>query len=234
MSSELSGRIALVTGASRGIGAAVAKAVAGAGAHVVLLARTSGGLEEVDDEIRSNGGQATLIPLDLRKLEEVDKLGPSIVERFGRLDILIGNAAILGPLTPAHQVDPKDWKKVMAVNFMANVRLMRTLDPLLRASDAGRAVFPVASVSEPMAYWGPYMASKAALSSFARTYAAETQKTNLKINLIKPGIVETDMLAEAFPGGFDGDTKKPEDVAPAFVDLVSPACQKHGEVVMAS
>lgn len=230
--SDLSGRTALITGASRGIGAAVARELAAAGAHIIALARTKGALEALDDEITAAGCQATLMPLDLRKADEIDKLGPAILERFGGLDILIGNAGILGPLTPAHQVAPKDWDRVMAVNFTANVRLVRTLDPLLRASDAGRAVFTSTTLATGgLAYWGPYAASKAALELFVRTYAAETEKTALRINLIRPGVVETDMLAEAFPGGFQGAVQKPEDVSPAYLKLVLPACAQHGAVV---
>lgn len=229
---DLSGRIALVTGASRGIGAAVAKALAGAGAHVILLARTQGALEEVDDAIRSAGGKATLIPMNLAKLEEVDKLGPSIFERFGRLDIFVGNAAILGPLSPAHQVSPKDWETIFTINVMANIRLVRTLDPLLRASDAGRVIFTTSGLGEKaQAYWGPYCATKAALNLFAQSYAEETRQTNLRINLVSPGPVDTAMLNKAFPGGFPGAAKKPEDVVPAYLELAAPACAKHGEIV---
>jgi NAD(P)-dependent dehydrogenase (short-subunit alcohol dehydrogenase family) len=228
----LKGRVALVTGASRGIGAAIARELAGAGAHVILLARTQGGLEEVDDEIRAAGGSATLVPMDLNKLEDIDKLGPSILERFGRLDILVCNAAILGPLTPAHQVEPKDWDKVMRVNFMANARLVRALDPLLRASEAGRVLFMTTGLaSKALAYWSPYAASKAALDIFARTYAAETGKTNLRVNLFSPGVVDTDMLGKAFPGGYSGATQTPAAVAKKVLALLGPDCGMHGEIV---
>lgn len=232
MNHDFSGRVALVTGASRGIGAAVAKGLAGAGAHVILLARTVGGLEETDDAIRAAGGTATLIPMDLAKLDEVDKLGPSIAERFGRLDILVGNAAVAGALTPVHQIKPKDWERPMTINVMANVRLVASCDPLLRASDAGRAVFTTTGLAESAtAYWGPYAASKAALNMFARTYAAETKKTGLRVNLISPGVVDTAMLRAAYPGGYPGGAKQPEDVVGMFLDLCSPACKKHGEIV---
>src|SRR5688572_23821839 len=229
---SLSGRIALVTGASRGIGAAISKALAAQGAHVILLARTQGALEEVDDEIRAAGGKATLIPMDVAKLDEIDKLGPSIAERFGRLDIFIGNAAILGPLSPVNHIKPRDWEKSFTVNVMANVRLVQTLDPLLRASDAGRVVFTTSGLGEKaMAYWGPYCATKAALNLFGQSYAAETVKTHLRVNLLSPGPVETQMLNEAFPGGYQGKTKNPEDVVPAYLKLVSPDCKQHGEIV---
>jgi NAD(P)-dependent dehydrogenase (short-subunit alcohol dehydrogenase family) len=232
MKHDFTGKIALITGASRGIGAAVAKGLAGAGAHVILMARTVGGLEAVDDEIRATGGSATLLPMDVTSLEHTEKLGPAVYEKFGKLDIFIGNAAILGPLTPTHQVKPKDWGSAMLANFMANTRLVRTLDPLLRASDAGRIVFTTSALGEkPLAYWGPYCASKAALNMFAKVYAAETEKTNLRINLISPGVVDTAMVREAFPGGYQGELKKPEDVVPAYLDLCSPKCKKHGEII---
>ncbi|MGB4107892.1 MAG: SDR family NAD(P)-dependent oxidoreductase [Alphaproteobacteria bacterium] len=232
MASSLSGRVALITGASRGIGAAVAKTFAREGAHVILLARTQGALEELDDEIRGLGGKATLIPMDLAKLDEVDKLGPSIYERFGRLDIFIGNAAVLGILGPVNHIIPKEWEKAFTINVMANVRLVRSLDPVLRASDAGRVVFTTSGLGErAMAYWGPYCATKAALNLFAQTYAGETMKTNMRVNLVSPGPVDTAMLREAFPGGFQGETKTPDDVAPAYLKLALPACKKHGEIV---
>jgi NAD(P)-dependent dehydrogenase (short-subunit alcohol dehydrogenase family) len=229
---QLSGQVALVTGASRGIGAAVAKGLAENGAHVILLARTQGALEEVDDAIRAKGGKATLIPLDLAKLDDVDKLGPSIHEKFGRLDIFIGNAAVLGPLSPVHHVLPKEWDKAFTVNVMANVRMVRSLDPLLRAAEAGRVVFTTSGLGEKaMAYWGPYCATKAALNLFAQSYAEETRKTNMRVNLLSPGPVDTVMLKEAFPGGYPGKTKSPDDVVPAYLKLVSPQCKKHGEII---
>ncbi len=228
----LSGRVALITGASRGIGAAVAKTFAKEGAHVILLARTQGALEEVDDEVQKLGGKATLIPMDLAKLDEVDKLGSSIYERFGRLDIFIGNAAVLGTLGPVNHIIPKEWEKAFTVNVMANVRLVRSLDPVLRAGDAGRVVFTTSGMGEQaMAYWGPYCATKAALNLFAQTYAGETVKTNMRVNLVSPGPVDTAMLREAFPGGFQGDVKTPDDVAPTYLRLALPACKKHGEIV---
>ena len=229
---DLNDKIALITGASRGIGRAVAIEAAKAGAHVILLARTQGGLEEVDDEIRAAGGKATLIPMDLRRLEKVDQLGPSILERFGKLDILVGNAGMLGPLTPAHQIDPKDWEKVMNVNFHANVRLVRTLDPLLRASEAGRVVFTGSSTyNRPRAYWSLYRASKSALNMFAMTYAAETEKTNMRVNIIHPYAVQTKMLDDAYPGGFSENPLSPEDIVPTFMELINSSCEKHGEPV---
>jgi NAD(P)-dependent dehydrogenase (short-subunit alcohol dehydrogenase family) len=229
---KLSGRIALVTGASRGIGAEVAKTLAANGAHVILLARTQGALEEVDDQIRAAGGKATLIPMNLAKLDDVDKLGPSIYEKFGQLDILIGNAAMLGPLSPVHHISPKDWDKAFTVNVMANIRLVRTLDPMLRASEAGRVVFTTSGLGEKaMAYWGPYCATKAALNLFVQCYAAETANTNMRVNLLSPGPVDTKMLKEAFPGGFQGHTKKPADVAADYLKLCASECTKHGAII---
>jgi NAD(P)-dependent dehydrogenase (short-subunit alcohol dehydrogenase family) len=223
----LSGRIALVTGASRGIGAAAAKAYAAAGAHVVLLARTVSGLEAVDDDIKAAGGKATLIPFDLRKLDELEALGPMLADRFGKLDILAANAGLLGTLTPIAHSKMKEWQDAMTVNVMANVQLIRTLDPLLRASDAGRAIFTVSGLGiNATAYWGAYSVSKAALIMLARTYAAETEKTNVRVNMISPGPVDTDMLSHAFPGGYQGrDLRKPEDIAPLFLELASPVCK---------
>lgn len=233
MTVDLSGKTALVTGASRGIGAEVAKGLAAAGAHVILLARTQSGLEETDDAIQQAGGSATLVPMNLRKLTEIDKLGPSILERFGGLDILIGHAGILGKLTPAHQIDPKDWEKVMVTNFAANARLVRTLDPLLRAADNGRVVFTTAGdyTASGMAYWAAYMASKAALNCFAKTYALETKRTDMKVNLLYPGPVDTAMLREAFPGELKMKTKKPEELVQHYLELVSNDCESHGELI---
>ncbi len=228
----LKGKTALVTGASRGIGAAVALGLAKEGAHLILLARTVGALEVMDDAVQAAGGTATLMPMDLAQHDEIDKLGPAIAERFGGLDILIGNAAMLGPLSPAHQVAPKDWDKVMKLNLMSNIRLTRALDPLLRAGEAGRVVYTTSGLGEmPLAYWGPYCASKAALNMFGKCYAAETEKTNMRVNLVAPGIVDTAMLREAFPGGFQGATKKPEDVVKAYIELVSPGCTQHGQII---
>ena len=226
MTSDFSNKLAMVTGASRGIGRAVAKALADRGAHVIILARTQGALEELDDEIRASGkGKATLIPMDLRKLEDVDKLGPSIRERFEKLDILFANAGMLGPLTPAHQIEPKDWDKVFTTNFMANVRLVRTLDPLLRNSDAARIVFNTAGeyAENGMAYWGPYMASKAALNSFAHTYALETRRTNMKVNMLYPGATDTKLMNEAFSGKTKMKMKSPEDIVPHVLSLMASA-----------
>ncbi len=229
---NLKGRVALITGASRGIGAAVAKAYAKAGAHVVLLARTVSGLEAVDDEIRSFGGQATLIPFDITKLDELEALGPIIDNRFGKLDVLVANAGMLGTLTPLAHGKMKEFQTVMTTNVTANLQLIRTCDPLLKASDAGRAIFVISGKGmKPEAYWGQYGISKAAVIALAQTYAAETVTTNIKVNMVRPGAVDTAMLSQAYPGGYTGVMRQVDDVVPVFLDLASPNCKKHGEIV---
>ncbi|HEY8191920.1 MAG TPA: SDR family NAD(P)-dependent oxidoreductase [Alphaproteobacteria bacterium] len=234
MKVDLSGKTALITGASRGIGAAVAKAYAAAGAHVILIARTVGGLEEVDDAVRAAGGRATLMPLDISKLDDLDKLGPTIAANFGKLDIFVGNAGVLGTLGPLGHTDAKVWNRVMDVNLHANFRLIRTLEPLLRASPAGRVICTSSGLAQlPLAYWAAYCASKAAVEMMVKVYAAETEKTNIRANLVDPGLVETAMLREAFPGGYPGVTRKPEDTVGAYLELAAPGCRKNGEVVKA-
>ncbi len=230
---DLTNRIALVTGASQGIGAAVAKAYAKAGAHVILVARNQKKLEKIDDEITQMGGQATLLPLDLMDFDEVDKLGPSIYERFGKLDIFVGNAGLLGTLSPLTQISNSEYQRVLDVNLSANFRLIKTLDPLLQASNAGRAMFVTtgAGVVKGRAYWGTYSISKAALESMVRVYADENRQTNLKINMIDPGAVRTDMRASAKPGEDPMSLPHPDDIVDVFLDLASPSCTKHGEVV---
>lgn len=228
---NLSGRMALVTGASRGIGAAVAKAYAKAGAHVILTARTTGALEEVDDAIRAAGGTATIMPLNLLDLDKVDVMGPAIAEKFGRLDIFVGNAAMLGSLTPLGHVDAKEWQRVMDLNVNANFRLLRTLDPLLRASDAGRVIMVSSSLAQDArAYWGAYATSKAALEALTKVYAAEVVTTPMKVNLLDPGATRTAMRAKAYPGEDPAKPKDPEDTVPLFLELASPECAAHGAV----
>lgn len=234
MSGRLEGRIALITGASRGIGAAVAKRYAAEGAHVVLVARTPGGLEEIDDEIQALGGSATLVPFDLVEFDKIDELGGRLYERFGKLDILVGNAAILGDITPLHHMKPQLWDKVMAVNVTANWRLIRSMDPLLRKSDAGRAIFVTSGVTRAaFAYWGPYSITKAALEMMAYTYAAETQKTDIKVNVIDPGVVRTEMRAQAFPGEDPLSLPEPSTITDSFVDLASPKESRSGRRISA-
>ena len=231
---RLAGRIALVTGASRGIGAAVAKRYAAEGAHVVLVARTVGGLEEVDDAIRGGGGTATLVPLDLRDSDAIDRLGAALFERYGHLDVLVGNAGLLGTLTPIAQVKPAEWAQVLDVNLTANWRLIRSLDPLLRAAEAGRAMFVTSSVGHAVrAYWASYAVSKAALEALVGTYAAEVQKTNLRVNLVDPGRVRTAMRAKAYPGEDPMTLKAPDEITDVFVELAEAGCSRHGETVQA-
>lgn len=230
---RLAGRVALITGASRGIGAAVAKRFAAEGAQVILTARTVGGLEEVDDQIRKAGrGNATLVPLDLAKGAEIDKLGPAILERFGKLDILVGNAGQLGVLSPLGHIDPPVWERVFAVNVAANWRLIRICEPLLKLSPAGRAIFVTSTVAQGThPYWGAYAASKAALESMVRTWAGEIGQTNIRANLLNPGRTRTRMRAEAFPGEDPLSVKPPEDVAAVMVPMASAEETRQGEVV---
>lgn len=231
MSKPLADRIALVTGASRGIGYATALALAKAGAHVVALARTVGGLEELDDAIRAAGGGATLVPLDLTDFDGIDRLASALDQRYGRLDILIGNAGVLGSLSPLAHVAPKEWDEAFAVNVTANFRLLRALDPLLRASDAGRVVFVTSGVaSEARAYWGTYATTKAALDVLARTYAAETATTKVRVNLIAPGATRTRMRAAAMPGEDPLSLKTPDAVADKIVEMCLPSFQESGKI----
>ena len=227
----LEGRVALITGASRGIGAALALKLAKLGAQCVLVARTQGGLEEVDDAIRSAGGKpATLLPFDLQKAEkDIDMIGPSIVERFGRLDILVHNAGTLNKLTPVAHIEPRDWAEVMAVNLTASWRLIRSCDPPLRASDAGRAVFVTSGrVLRPRAYWGMYGASKAGMEHLVMTWAQEVEGTPLRVNLVDPEIVATKMRAAAMPGEDPSTIPQPADVAPGIAALCLPTEARHG------
>lgn len=217
---RLAGKIALITGASRGIGAAVAKRYAAEGAHVVLAARTVGGLEEVDDAIRAAGGEATLVPVDLRQNEMIDALGASLYERFKRLDVLVGNAAILGSLSPLAHASPTEFEDVFHVNTTANYRLIRACDPLLRLSPAGRVIMVSSgAAAAPIAYWGPYAASKVALEHLTLTYAAEMKTTNVRANVIDPGAVRTRMRASAFPAEDTSTLPTPESITEWFVRL---------------
>ena len=218
-------RIALVTGASRGIGRALALELARSGAHVVALARTQGALEELDDEIRALGGEATLVPCDIADFDALDRLGAALFERWGRLDVLVGNAGVLGPLSPLAHVDVKDWTRVMAVNVTANWRLIRSLDPLLRASEAGRVVFITSGAAHRTAmkpYWGPYAVSKAALEALARTYAAEVAGAGVTVMLANPGPLRTRMRAQAMPGEDPTTLRTPEEFAKKCLALLTP------------
>jgi NAD(P)-dependent dehydrogenase (short-subunit alcohol dehydrogenase family) len=224
-------RIALVTGASRGIGAATALALARMGAHVVAVARTVGGLEELDDAIRAVGGTATLVPLDLTDTDGIIRLAAALMERYQRLDILIGNAGLVGPSSPLDHVQPKDWDQVMAVNVTANWHLIRAMDALLRRSDAGRAVFLSSGAAHNMrAYRGPYSVSKAALEALVRTYAAETQSTPVRVNLVNPGPTRTRMRAQVMPGEDPMTLPSPELVAEKIVALCLPGFTETGSL----
>jgi NAD(P)-dependent dehydrogenase (short-subunit alcohol dehydrogenase family) len=227
-----SNRIALVTGASRGIGRAATLALSKAGAHVILVARTVGGLEEVDDEIQKAGGTATLVPLDLKDFPALDRLGASIYERWGKLDAFLGNAGVLGALTPLSHLEPKLFQELLDVNVTANWRLIRSLDPLLRASDAGRVVLMSSGAARKHTpYWGGYAMSKAAVESLALTYAAECDGTKVRVNLLNPGPLRTRMRARAFPGEDPQSLDPPEAIVPLLLELLAPACAKNGELV---
>ena len=236
---RLAGRIALITGASRGIGAAVAKRFAAEGAHVILTARTTGALEEIDDSIRAlakqgGGGQATLVPFDLLEVDKIDQLGVAIAQRFGRLDVLVGNAGRLGALTPMSHIDPAQWERSLGVNLTANWRLIRILEPLLRLSPAGRAIFVTSSAAHGVhPYWGAYAVTKAGLEAMIQTWAGELTKTNLRVNLLDPGATRTRLRAEAYPGEDPAKLKPPEEVTEAFVRLAMASEMRHGEIVRA-
>ncbi len=232
---SLKGRTALITGASRGIGAAIARRFAAEGAHLILTARTVGGLEEVDDAIRgAGGGKATLVPADLLDMDQIDRIAAAVYERFCKLDVLVGNAGTLGILSPVGHVDPKVWDETMALNVTVNYRLIRAFDSLLRQSDAGRAIFVSSGAARSAKpYWGPYSASKAALESLVRTYAGEVSKTNIRVNLVNPGGVRTAMRAQAFPGEDPMSLVTPHDVTELFVQLASLDCTSHGATLNA-
>lgn len=232
MTGILDGRIAVITGASRGIGAAVAKAFAREGAHVVLVARTVGALEELDDEIRAAGGSASLVPMDLKDFAAIDRLGAALHERYGKLDILVANGGMLGNLTPMHQYDPKLWEDVLSVNLTANQRLVRSLDPLLRQSDAGRAIFVTCDAAHgERPFWGAYAVSKAALEAMVRSYAAENARGTIRANLLNPGPTRTKIRATAYPGEDQSAVKPPEELVPLFLELASPDCRRNGDLV---
>jgi NAD(P)-dependent dehydrogenase (short-subunit alcohol dehydrogenase family) len=231
MSDTLKGRYALVTGASRGIGRATALALAEAGAHVIALARTVGALEELDDAIHAKGGSATLVPLDIKDSEGIDRLGYSLFERYGKLDILIGNAGALGSISPLGHIEPKDWDNVFAVNVTANWRLIRSFDPLLRKSDAGRAIFITSGAAwKATAYWGLYATTKAALNTLVATYANEMVNTPVRANLFSPGPIRTHMRAAAMPGEDANTLPPPEAVTAAILNLASPQLTETGKI----
>jgi NAD(P)-dependent dehydrogenase (short-subunit alcohol dehydrogenase family) len=226
---DLSGRIALVTGASRGIGYHLAKQVAAAGAHVIAVARTVGGLEELDDEIRAAGGEATLVPLDLADMAGIDRLGGAIFERWGRLDIMVANAGILGVISPIGHIEAKTFEKVMTINLTATWRLIRSMEPLLRKSDAGRAILLTSGVvHSARAFWSAYAASKAAVETLARCWAEETKNTPLRVNSVNPGGTRTAMRAQAMPGEDPETLPHPAEVAARILQLASPTLTETG------
>lgn len=232
----LDNKIALVTGASRGIGKEIAKKLALEGAHVIAVARTMGALESLDDEIQAFGGQCTIACFDITDGSKIDQLGGIIAERFGKLDILVGNAALLADLSPVAHVDPQIWEKIITTNLTANYRLIRSLDPLLREAEAGRAIFlSSSSAVETVPFWGAYAASKAGLEALVKHYASEITNTNVKVNLVNPGGVGTAMLKQAFPGVDLSDYKQPdnEELLQCFVDLAADSCQSNGQVINA-
>jgi len=234
MSKPLEGRLALVTGASRGIGRAICIELAKAGAHIIALARTQGALEDLDDEIRAVGGEATLVPCDIKDFDALDRLGAAIHQRWKTLDIFVGNAGVLGPISPLGHVDPSKWDEVFAVNVTANWRLIRSLDLLLRASDAGRVVLMSSAAgnkTEFSPYWGPYAASKAAVDALVRTYAAETKNmSSIKVMAVNPGPLRTKMRAAAMPGEDPNILRTPEELAPKIVELCTPDWDETGKI----
>ena len=230
---HLAGRVALVTGASRGIGRAAAIALAEAGAHVVALARTQGALEDLDDAIKAVGSSATLVPVDIKDFDALDRLGAALYERWGRLDIFVANAGMLGPLTPLAHLDPKDWDKIVAINVTANLRLIRSLDLLLRRSDSGRVVMITSGAAhraEMKAYWGPYAITKSAIDTMVRTYAAETVASPITVMAVNPGPLRTRMRAQAMPGEDAMTLRTPEELAPRILNLCLPSWAETGKL----
>ncbi len=234
MTIDLSGRLAVVTGASRGIGFAAAQALAAAGAHIIAIARPKSQslLEDLDDAIQAVGGQATLVPMDLKDGDAIDRLGGAIYERWGKLDILVGNAGQLGPMSPLDHIDPKAWNEVIAVNLTANWRLIRSFHPLLTATDKASALFLTSGAAgKHRAYWGAYAASKAGLEELVLTYSNEVNIAGIRVNLLDPGPTRTAMRAAAKPGEDPASLPDTEGVAQKIVELVDPNCTRHGETI---
>jgi len=228
---DLAGKIVLVTGASRGIGYAAAIEAAARGAHIVAVARTVGGLEDLDDEIQAAGGTCTLVPFDLKDGDAIDRLGHQVFERWGKLDGMIVNAALLGIISPLPHISPKEFSKVMEINVTAPYRLVRSMDVLLRAADAGRVVFvSSSSASSARPYWGLYAATKAALNAMAKAYGGELAQTNVKVNVFYPGAVRTAMRAKAVPGEDPMTLPAPKEIVPKLVDLISPDMTDSGKI----
>ncbi len=231
---RLAGRIALITGASRGLGAAMAERFAAEGAHLILVARTQGGLEETDDRVRAAGGSATLVPLDLTQFDEIDRMAAAVAQRFGRLDVLVGNAAMLPPLTPVGHLSPKDWQATIDLNLTANWRLIRAFDVGLRRSESGRLIMVTSGAAMgAFAYWGAYAASKAGLETLVSSYAKEIERTSVRANLLDPGALRTAMRVQAFPGEEPETVRPPEEVVPVALSLAESACTMNGQVARA-
>ena len=237
MTKKLENKTALITGASRGLGLSVAKAYAREGAHVILVSRTRGALEEADDAIREviasvdGSGGATLVPLNLTRFDKLDALGPSLFEKFPHIDILVGNAGQLGPLSPLDHIRNDDWQNILDINLTANWRLIRTIDPLLKRAEAGRAIFVTAAASAgEKAYWGPYAASKAGLEALVKTYAAECASTNVRVNLVDPGPLATNLRAKAYPGEDPATLPLPDELGELFIKLASPDLIDNGQL----
>ncbi|MCV3240149.1 SDR family NAD(P)-dependent oxidoreductase [Mesorhizobium sp. ZC-5] len=236
---DLTGRIALVTGASRGIGYHIAKQMAAAGAHVIAVARTVGGLEELDDEIKAERqktgkGEATLVPLDLTDMAGIDRLGGAIHERWGKLDTLVANAGVLGVISPIGHVEAKVFDRVMAVNVTGTWRLIRSVDPLLRLSDAGRAIILSSNAAHSArAFWAPYAASKAAVETLMRSWADETRSLPLRVNAADPGGTRTAMRAQAFPGEDPETLPHPSEIAGRILTMASPDLVRTGLIYQA-
>jgi NAD(P)-dependent dehydrogenase (short-subunit alcohol dehydrogenase family) len=230
---RLQGRVALITGASRGIGRAVALRFAQEGAQLILCARTEGALEKLDDEILElTGDNVTLAPIDLSDFDAIDHMAAAVFERFKRLDVLIGNAGLLTPLKPMPQVKPEDWDQIINVNLTANYRLLRSLDPLIRASEAGRAIFVSSTVTQgTWPFWGAYAVSKAGLETMVKTYASENKKSNIKANILNPGPTRTTMRPIAYPGEDPESIKLPEEVTESFLQLAEESCSLNGEII---
>ena len=231
---DLSGRLILITGATRGLGRAVAIAAAAAGAEIIITGRTIGALEEVDDEIKASGSSATIVELDMKDTAAMPRLAAAIAERWGRLDGFVANAAMLAALTPIGHLTPEAWDESVAVNLTGQWHMIRAFDPLLRAAPAGRAVLVTSGAavgSRP--FWGPYAATKAGLEALGRSWAGESEQTNLQINMINPGGTATKMRASAFPGEDPATLPQPEDIAPAFLMLLADDCPHHGELLEA-
>lgn len=230
---SLKNKIALITGASQGIGAAISKSYAQAGAHVIMVARNQKKLEKIDDEIKAFGGTATLLPLDLQDFNAINKIGPLIQNRFGKLDIFVGNAGLLGTLMPLYQISDSEFERVMNVNLSSNFHLIKTLDPVLKLSDQGRVILVSTgqTVTHGRAYWGTYSISKSALETMGMVYADETRHTSMRVNIIDPGAVRTDMRAAAKPGENPQTLPQPEDIMDDFLKLAADDCTFHGQII---